>query len=201
MLIEAPAIVCALRLHGETGAVARVLTQEHGLVAGYVAGARGRTLRPVLIPGNLVQAELKARPGSQLPSLRLELLQSRGPWLAEPLPAAAISWATALTAATLPERHAYPALHQALAGLLDAVCAAPSARGWVPALIGYETLLLRELGYGGPEAPPPADDWQAQMVMLRRLGTALSRYPLAERRADVMAARELLTERLNRIGE
>lgn len=201
MLIEMPAIVCALRLHGETGAVVRVLTEEHGLVAGYVAGARGRSLRPVLIPGNLVQAELKARPGSQLPSLRLELVQSRGPWLAEPLPAAAISWTTALTAATLPERHAYPALHQALAALLDAVCAAPSARGWVPALIAYEVLLLRELGYGGPEAPPPADDWQANMAMLRRLGGAIARYPLAERRADVMGARELLTERLNRIGE
>jgi DNA repair protein RecO (recombination protein O) len=201
MLIEAPAIVCALRLHGETGAVVRVLTKEFGLVAGYVAGARGRQLRPVLIPGNLVQAELKARQGSQLPSLRVELVQSRGPWLAEPLPAMAISWATALTAATLPERHAYPALHQALAGLLDAICAAPSARGWVPALIAYETLLLRELGYGGPATPPLADDWQAQMTMLQRLGTALARYPLAERRADVMAARELLTERLNRIGE
>lgn len=201
MLIDTPAIVCALRLHGETGAVVRVLTEEHGLVAGYVAGARGRSLRPVLIPGNLVQAELKARPGSQLPSLRLELVHSRGPWLAEPLPAAAISWTTALTAATLPERHAYPALHQALAALLDAVCAAPSARGWVPALIAYEVLLLRELGYGGPEAPPPADDWQANMAMLRRLGGAIARYPLAERRADVMGARELLTERLNRIGE
>jgi DNA repair protein RecO (recombination protein O) len=201
MLIDTPAIVCALRLHGETGAVVRVLTQEHGLIAGYVAGARGRTLRPVLIPGNLVQVELKARPGSQLPSLRVELVQSRGPWLAEPLPAAAISWATALTAATLPEHHAYPALHQALAGLLDAVCAAPSARGWVPALIGYETLLLRDLGYGGPDAPPPPDDWQANMTMLRRLGAALARYPLAERRADVMAARDLLIERLNRIGE
>lgn len=201
MLIEMPAIVCALRLHGETGAVVRVLTEEHGLVAGYVAGARGRSLRPVLIPGNLVQAELKARAASQLPSLRLELVQSRGPWLAEPLPAAAISWTTALTAATLPERHAYPALHQALAALLDAVCAAPSARGWVPALIAYEVLLLRELGYGGPEAPPPADDWQANMAMLRRLGGAIARYPLAERRADVMGARELLTERLNRIGE
>ncbi len=201
MLIEMPAIVCALRLHGETGAVVRVLTEEHGLVAGYVAGARGRSLRPVLIPGNLVQAELKARAASQLPSLRLELVHSRGPWLAEPLPAAAISWTTALTAATLPERHAYPALHQALAALLDAVCAAPSARGWVPALIAYEVLLLRELGYGGPEAPPPADDWQANMAMLRRLGGAIARYPLAERRADVMGARELLTERLNRIGE
>ncbi|MGE3692460.1 MAG: DNA recombination protein RecO, partial [Novosphingobium sp.] len=85
--------------------------------------------------------------------------------------------------------------------LLDAVCAAPSARGWVPALIGYEALLLRELGYGGPAAPPPPDDWEANLGMLQRLGTAIARYPLAERRTDVMAARQLLIERLNRISE
>jgi hypothetical protein len=32
----------------------------------------------------------------------------------------------ALTAASLPERHAYPDLFAALSGLLDAICAAPS---------------------------------------------------------------------------
>ncbi len=61
MHITAPAIVCAIRPNGETGGIVRLLTAEHGLVAGYVAGARGRTLRPVVIPGNLVQAELRAR--------------------------------------------------------------------------------------------------------------------------------------------
>ena len=33
--------------------------------------------------------------------------------------------------------------------LLDAIAIAPSARGWLPGMIGYEALLLRELGYGG----------------------------------------------------
>ena len=195
------AIVCASRNHGETGAIVRMLTAEHGLVAGYVAGARGRQLRPVLIPGNLVQAELTARPGSQLPSLRLELVASRGPWLSEPLPAAALGWATALTAATLPERHAYPALHSALAALLDAICLAPSARGWLPALVGYEALLLRELGYGGPDVRPDPGDWTALMAVFDRLGASLARYPLAERRSDVMAARALVADKLRRIGQ
>ena len=96
MHLTASAIVCASRPHGETGVIVRLLTAEHGLIAGYVAGGRGRQLRPVLIPGNLVEAELTARPGSQMPSARLELTQSRGPWLTEPLPAAAISWVMAL---------------------------------------------------------------------------------------------------------
>jgi DNA repair protein RecO (recombination protein O) len=196
-----PAIVCAARLHGETGVIARLLTAEQGLVAVYVAGGRGRQLRPVLIPGNLVAAELVARAGSQMPSARLELVASRGPWLGEPLAAAGISWATALTAIALPEGHAYPALHQALSGLLDAICSAPSARGWLPALIGYEALLLRELGYGAPVLRPAGDDWASQVEAFDRLGLALARYPLAERRSDGMAARSMLRERLMRIGD
>ncbi len=199
MHLRAPAIVCATRTHGETGVIVRLLTAEHGLIAGYVAGGRGRQLRPVLIPGNLVDAELTARPGAQLPAARLELTASRGPWLSEPLPAAAISWATVLTASTLPERHAYPALHQALAALLDAICAAPSARGWMMGLMSYEALLLRELGYGEPVARPETEDWPALLRSFDRLGQALARYPLAERRSDVMASRDLLRERLARI--
>src|SRR4051812_9071846 len=124
MHLRAPAIVCATRHHGETGVIVRLLTAEHGMVAGYVAGGRGRHARPVLIPGNLVAAGLTARPGNQLPSARIELTVSRGPWLSEPLPAAGIVWVTSLTAASLPERHPYPALYQALCGLLDAICAA-----------------------------------------------------------------------------
>ena len=37
------------------------------------------------------------------------------------------------TRPSLPEATPYPALHQALAGLLDAVEAAPAARGWAVA--------------------------------------------------------------------
>ena len=199
MHFRAPAIVCALRPHGETGAVARLLTAEHGLVAGYVAGARGRQLRPVLIPGNTVEAELRARSESMLPFARVELLDSRAPWLTEPLPAAAIGWVTALTAAALPERQPFPALHAALSALLDAVCHAPSARGWVPALIGYELLLLRELGYGSEIARPDPADWAGVLHTFGRLTAPLTRYPLAERRGDVMAARAMLRERLARI--
>ena len=66
MHLRAPAIVCASRPHGETASVARLLTAEHGIIAGYVAGGRGRQLRPVLIPGNLVEAELRSRSDSQL---------------------------------------------------------------------------------------------------------------------------------------
>jgi DNA repair protein RecO (recombination protein O) len=148
MRIETQAIVCALRSHGEHGAVVRLMTAEHGLVAAYVRGARGRRMRPVLMAGNVVVAQLSARTETQLPQATVELIHSRGPLLSEPLPSAAIDWATALTATVLAEGQPYPALYEALGGLLDAIEAAPSASGWGAALVRYELLLLAELGFG-----------------------------------------------------
>ena len=196
MHLRTPAILLAARPHGETAVVARMLTSAHGVVAGYVAGGRGRRLRPVVIPGNRVELQLSARSDSQLPFARLELLESRGPWLGEPLAAAAIGWACALTATALPERHAYPSLFDALGGLLDAVCHAPSARGWTGALVGYESLLLRELGYGGEQ---PLGDFEDMLEALDRLAVQLDHYLLADRRGDVMAARSRLRDLLGRI--
>ena len=201
MLIRAPAILCASRPHGETGAIVRLLTADHGLAAAYVAGARGRELRPLLIPGNLLEVEVRARTASQLPSARLELVSSRGPWLSEPLPNAGISWACALTAASLPEGHSYPPLYQGLGALLDAICHAPSARGWARALAGYEVLLLREVGYGATPAPPPEEAWPDLLFRLDRQGKAISNRLLAERAGDVMGARAILLDRLRRISE
>ncbi len=148
MRIDTPAIVCALRNHGEHGAIVRLMTSGHGLQAAYVRGARGRRMRPVLIAGNVVQAQLSARTETQLPQATIELVHSRGPLLSEPLPAAAIEWSTVLTATVLPEGQPYPRLYDALEALLDAIEAAPSASGWGAALVRYELLLLAELGFG-----------------------------------------------------
>lgn len=105
-------------------------------------------MRPVLIAGNLVDARLSARTDEQLPQAELELTRSRAPLLAEPLPAAAIEWSTALTATALPEQQAFPRLYAALDGLLCAIESSPAASGWGGAVVLYELLLLAELGFG-----------------------------------------------------
>ncbi len=199
MEYRGPAIVCASRQHGETAVIARLLTAGQGLIGAYVAGGRGRQLRPVLLPGNLVEAEVRSRSDTQLPFARLELSASRGPWLSEPLPAAGIAWVTALTAATLPERQPYPALFDALGALLTAITVAPSGSGWAVPLLSYEVLLLRELGYGVTVERPEEGDWPAIFIAFDRIGRDLTRYLLAERRADVMAARAMLRERWARL--
>ncbi|RST30795.1 DNA repair protein RecO [Sphingomonas ginkgonis] len=148
MRFATPAVVLSLHAHGEHGAVVRLMTPEHGLQAAYVRGARGRRMRPVLIAGNLVAAELAARTEAQLAQATVELTHSRGPLLSEPLPATGIEWSTALTATALPESQPYPRLWSALDALLAAIEAAPTASGWGTALVRYELLLLAELGFG-----------------------------------------------------
>lgn len=199
MNLRASAIFLATRPHGETGALARLLTAEHGLVAAYVAGGRGRQLRAVMVPGNRVAVELSARFSGQLPSARLELEQSRAALMTEPLPAAAILWACTLTASALPEGHPYPGLFDALGGLLAAIGHAPSARGWLGGLVDYEALVLRELGYGG-QRPDKGGGLATQMQAMASLEGPLAHSLLAGTKGDVMAARRLLTERLARMA-
>lgn len=205
MRLETQAIVCAVRPHGEHGAIARLLTPADGLQPGYVRGGRSRRLRPVLLPGNLVQADYRARTDEQLAQLAVELVHSRAPLLGEALPAAAIDWSCALAAAALPEGQAYPRLYEALDGVLSAVEAAPSAKGWAAALVRYELLVLRELGYFDPQDWPTdfltraAGRWDDVLSGLRLTGEALARDLLTDRQANVLPARERLMDRLRRV--
>lgn len=148
MHIRADAIILSTRNHGEHGVVARALTREHGVQPGYVRGGRSRRMRPVLQPANVVQGEWRARTGEQLAGLTVELVASRAALHDQPLAAAALQWATALAAAALPEAQPYPHIHDALGGVLDAIEAAPTARGWAAALARYELVVLAELGFG-----------------------------------------------------
>ena len=197
MRLTTPAIILSLRTHGEHGAVVRMLTPDHGLVAAYIRGARGRRMRPVLLAGNGVEARLSARTEAQLPQAEVELTRSRAPLLSEPLPAAVIAWSTVLTAQSLPERQPYPALYQGLDGLLEAVMAAPSASGWGPALLSYEVLLLAELGFGlePGEMARAAADWLPGLAIT---GRRIRRHLLERHGETAWDARERLTHGLRR---
>ena len=210
--IDSEAIVCALRSHGEHGAVVRVLTPEYGLLAAYVRGARGRRMRPVLIAGNQVEARFRGRSEAQLPHAEIELRRSRAPLMREPLPAAAIEWATALTATALPEGQPYPRLYAALDALLSAVEAAPSASGWGSALVRFELLLLAELGFGLDRerikgfavprfvAEGGQGDWSEIAAGLELTDHFLAGDVLGERWTRLGEARARLADRLRKAG-
>ena len=205
MHLRAEALVLAIRQHGEHGAIVRALTADHGLQPGYVRGGRSRHIRPILQPANLILGEWRARTEDQLAGLTVELIHSRAPLFAEPLPAAALEWVTALTATALPEAQPYPRLHGALTGVIGAIEAAPAARGWAVALARYELLLLAELGYGlEPDRLPDIlrtggeADWADILAALRLTGEALESDILTDRRAETLAARSRLIDRLKR---
>jgi DNA repair protein RecO (recombination protein O) len=197
--LDTQAIILSVRVHGEHGAIVRALTPEEGLRPGYVRGGKSQRLRPVLVPGNLVQADYRARTDEQLPHLSVELIHSRAFLLSEPLASAGIEWATALTASALPEEQPYPALYQGLDGLLTAIEAAPSARGWALALLRYELLLLGQLGFGLDEEEMAAIP-QTIRAALRVSGDRLARDVLTERQSEILPARERLVERLKRMA-
>ncbi len=205
MHLRVEALILAIRHHGEHGAIVRALTAEHGLQAGYVRGGRSSRIRPILQPANRVIGEWRARTDDQLASLSVELVTSRAPLYAEPLPAAALDWVTTLTAAALPEAQPYPRLYAALDGTIVAVESAPAARGWALALARYELLLLAELGYGLERDMLPtalttgvAPDWDDILAALALTGDALERQILVDRRAATLDARARLVDRLKR---
>ena len=194
MHLATTAIVCSHRAHGEHGVIARLMTDEAGLLAGYVRGGRSRRMRPVLMPGNIVAAEFRARTEDQLASLTVEMVHSRAQLHGEPLAAAAIDWVTMVTSVSLPEGHAYPAIYAALAGVLSAIELAPAASGWTRALVRYETLLLAQLGYGDDLAP--THDLSAALA---RNARAIDAHLLSGPRAEsISAVRERLVDRLAR---
>ena len=210
MQLETDALVVAVRAHGEHGAIVRLLTPTAGVQAGYVRGGKSRRVRPLLMPGNRVHADFRSRTEDQLAFLAVELVQSRAFLLSEALPAAGIEWACGLTASALPEGQAYPRLYEGLDGLLSAIEASPSARGWATALVRYELMLLADLGFGITSARlaalPPVllgggvAGWEEIAEGMAFTGRFLERDLFTDRRAEILAARERLVERLKRVA-
>lgn len=133
------------RPHGENAAVVTLLTSEQGRHAGLVPGGQGRAARPVLQPGNRVQASWRARLVEHLGHYRLDLIGAPAAfWLDNPDVLAIIASACAVTEASLPERQAMPGVYAGLATLLSLRDEAL----WPPVYVKWEITLLRTLGYG-----------------------------------------------------
>jgi DNA repair protein RecO (recombination protein O) len=138
-------IVLSVRQHGETGAVAEILTRGHGRYLGFVHGGQSRKIRPVLQTGNRVSATWRARIADQLGHFQLEL--SRGfaaEALTDPMALAGLG-ALAEFSRFLPERDPHPNLYeimQFVLGYLD------DQAVWPALYVRWELALLEELGVG-----------------------------------------------------
>lgn len=138
-------IVLSVRPHGETAAVVDLWTRAHGRHMGLVHGGRSRRLRPVLQPGNHVDAVWKARLADQLGSMSVEM---RRAFAAETMDDSqalmALSSITTLTA-LLPERDPHPNLYEITLFVLGFL---NDPTVWPALLVRWELALLDELGFG-----------------------------------------------------
>jgi DNA repair protein RecO (recombination protein O) len=137
-------ILLSLRPHGETGAVANLLTREHGRHAGLVHGGSGKAARAALQTGNRLQVTWKARLSEHLGGFSWELAGAFGSaWLHDPLRLAGLSAACALAELCLPEREPHRATFDGLAAVIRGL----NDDDWPSLYVQWELGLLGELGY------------------------------------------------------
>ena len=138
-------IVLSSRAHGETSAIAELLTASHGRHLGLVRGGRSKRLRPVLQPGNLVKADWRARLSEHLGSYTIELVVAHAARVFDDRPAlAGLNTLTAL-ARLVPEREPHTRLFEATSLVLEALA---EGEHWPVLLVRWEMGLLEKLGFG-----------------------------------------------------
>ncbi len=143
----APAVVLEVRPLGDGGAVATLLTEEHGRHAGLAKGGASRAQAGLWLPGNLIEARWIARLADQLGALSGEMVHPAAALAMEdPLALALLSSACAIAADALPEREPHPRAFQALVSVIAHL--AGGAEDVLADYIRWESLILTELGYG-----------------------------------------------------
>jgi DNA repair protein RecO (recombination protein O) len=178
-----PAFVLSARAYGESGAVAELLTENHGRYAAHVAGGASRRMRPFLQSGARVMATYRARTAENLGSASLEPFgQGPAALFDDPLALTGLSAATAVAQGALPEREPHPGAYYALEALLGAL-SVPEV--WPAIYVRFEAGLLEELGFGFDLSRCAATGVMDDLVYVSpRTGRAVSRdagRPYAER--------------------
>ena len=166
-------IVLGARRHGEANAIVELMTRGRGRHLGLVRGGAGSRLRPVLQPGNVVSATWRARLDEHLGHYAVEALRLRaGAFLPVPHALYGVSHLAALVR-LLPERDPHPAVHDALAAVLDRV----GDRAVAGALVlRFELQMLAELGFGLDLARCAVTGGTADLVYVSpKSGRAVSR--------------------------
>ncbi|GAA0396875.1 DNA repair protein RecO [Brevundimonas terrae] len=146
MEFQDDAFVLSARLHGDTGAVVELLTEQYGRRAAYVNGGASRKMKPFLQAGTKVVADFRSRTSDQLGSARLEPM-GEGPasLFDDPLALVGLNAAAAVAAGALPEREPHPGAFYAFEALMGAFAI---AEVWPAIFVRYEAGLLETLGFG-----------------------------------------------------
>jgi DNA repair protein RecO (recombination protein O) len=138
-------IVLGVKRHGEASAILELMTREHGRHLGLVRGGTGRLLRPVLQPGNSVNAVWRARLDQHLGLYVVEGLNLRmGSLLGQSHAVYGVTHLAALCR-LLPERDPHPAIVPMVETIIDHLHDPVLASALI---VQFELHLLTELGFG-----------------------------------------------------
>lgn len=138
-------LVIASRSHGETGLILSLLTNDSGVLSGYVPGGQSAKKRASFEIGNIVSADWSARDTNALGRFNVTLetnnavmiMDQRGPLLA-------LQAACALLRDTMPERQHYKGLYEGTLAMIESL----SQHHWAEVYVFWELRLLDVLGYG-----------------------------------------------------
>lgn len=142
MKIETSGVLIALRPFNERDCVARVFTPDCGVLVGMMRGAAvAKKNRPMI--GQYGNVSWGARLDSQLGVFHLDAEKNlTAQIIMNPRALVCMNTAFEILQNLLPEREAYPILYSETLGLLNKLSV-----GDVNAYLGWEIILLRELGY------------------------------------------------------
>jgi DNA repair protein RecO (recombination protein O) len=138
-------IILSVRRHGETSAIAEILTENHGRALGLVRGGKSRVQRPTLQSGNLVTLVWRARIEDHLGTFTVEPLRLQAGVIMESALRLAGVTTLAVLAQALPEREPHRRIFEAARIVLDAI---EDDHLWPALLVRWEMGLLDELGFG-----------------------------------------------------
>jgi DNA repair protein RecO (recombination protein O) len=138
-------IVLGVRRHGESSAIAELLTRGHGRHLGLVRGGASSRMRPLLQPGNSVRAVWRARLDEHLGYYQLEGIRLRAATVLSSSHAVYGVTHLASLARLLPERDPHQGIYDMLDRTLDDFDDIGEAAAH---LIKFELAMLAELGFG-----------------------------------------------------
>lgn len=178
-------IILSARSHGETDAIAEILTRAHGRHLGLVRGGRSRRQRPTLQAGNVVRAQWRARLPEHLGHYTVELTDARAALALDDATALAGLSTLCALARLLPEREPHGALHDTARLVLDHM---DEPQVWPGLLVRWELGLLEELGFGlDLSACAKTGSTQELVYVSPKSGRAVSREAGAPYEAKLLA--------------
>ncbi len=138
-------IVLGVRRHGETSAIVELMTRSHGRHLGLVRGGVGQRMRPLLQPGNTVNAVWRARLDEHLGYYVVEATKLRAATMfALPHAMYGVTHLASLVR-LLPERDPHEDIYDLIESILDDFDDATNAGAH---LVKFELAMLTELGFG-----------------------------------------------------